>query len=123
MLKVLPQTRKSPNLVNTEEADVVLLQETYLNERHSFELKNYTTYRSDRSSHGGGVAIAIHKGIKHILVVYYITNSIENISIQLNINNKPTLLTSAYSPNYSPSFTCDMKKITPHNKNFIALAI
>lgn len=71
-------------------------------------------YRNDRQSHAGGVAIAIRQNIKHKLLHTTNTANIENISIEVNISNTPTIITSAYSPRYTTDFKNDMLLLTSH---------
>lgn len=108
------------HLIVSHNIDVIFLQETFLNTKHKFSLKNYQTYRNDRTNqHGGGVAIAIKSTVKHQLIPHYNTTTIENISIEIKINGTPTVLTSAYSPRYAPNFITDINKMTPTNKKYI----
>lgn len=104
------------NVIDFRKIDVVCLCETLLKSRNKFYLKNFVTYRFDRLARGGGVAICIKKSIKHKLLTPANTSVIENISIQLSINNRPIMLTCAYSP-----FTSDINKFTPTNREFILI--
>lgn len=45
--------------VSTNNFDIVLIAETFLNDQHTFLINNFDVYRSDRASHEGGVIIAI----------------------------------------------------------------
>lgn len=90
-----------------------------LKPNHKFYLNNFAIYRKDRAEHGGGVALCINKNIKHKLINTYNTNTIENISVAVNINNREIIMTSAYSPKYVHTFQNDIKKITPIRKEFI----
>ena len=56
-----------------------------------FHVQNYSLYRKDRTSHGGGVMIYVNNCIPHC-VRYdfddYIQNGLEGIAIELNFNKK-----------------------------------
>lgn len=104
------------------QTDLVSLNETFLKDPHNFRLNGYKIYRNDRiGTEKGGVAIAVRHSIKHELLPPYKTKKIENISIELCINRRSVVFTSAYSPKYFESFEADIKKITPSNKEFIVL--
>lgn len=107
------------NLINKRDVDIVCLCETMLKPQHKLYLNNFATYRSDRLEHGGGVAICIKRSLEHKLIAPANTSVIENISIQFTINNRPIVLTCAYSPKYRPSFTSDINKLTPIGKEFM----
>lgn len=106
-------------LLQSKEIDIVLLNETFLNSNSRFYLQNYVIVRNDRPSHGGGVAIGIHKTISFLQLPVYNTPTIENISVEVVINNRSIVVTSAYCPKYNQSFLQDIKKITPQNKEFL----
>lgn len=109
------------NFIDKHQIDIVFLCETLLKPKHKFYLNNYTTYRSDRAEHGGGVAICINKNIKHKILPAYKTNYIENVSIAVNIDNREIVMTSAYSPKYLQTFRNDINKLTPIHREFIVL--
>lgn len=104
---------------DNENIDVIFLSETLLKPTHKFYLNNFITHRNDRPAAGGGVAICVRNSINHTLLKPYNTTKIENISVQIKLNHKEVILTSAYNPKYEPSFTNDIKKICPTNKEFI----
>jgi len=102
-----------------ENIDIVILNETFLKNHHKFFLAGFIIYRNDRQdTHGGGVAIAVKRSIKHKLLPIYQTKKIENISVSVIINNRCVILTAAYSPQYFKSFEADIKKLTPFNKEY-----
>src|ERR1700709_27251 len=106
------------NFIEKHHIDVVFLCETLLKPNHKFYLNNYTTYRSDRVEHGGGVAICINKNIKHRILPPYKTNYIENVSIAVNIDNREAIMTSTYSPKHRQQFESDINKLTPIHREF-----
>lgn len=99
-------------LIN-EQIDILLITETFLKSRHTYQINNFNVYRNDRLSHPhGGVAIAVRKGITHKICSPVNTVYIENISIEIQINNIPTCITVAYSPKFSIHFANDIQKLT-----------
>lgn len=112
-------TQQLQLLLNDHSPDIVMIAKTWLKNHLKFYLINYKVYRNDRNSdRGGGVAIAVRKYIKHTLLTFVNTTSIENISISVEINNKENIFTSAYCPKYSINFEADIKKFILHNKEF-----
>lgn len=65
--------------INKENIDIVFIVETFLNETHEFKLTNFVVYRCDRSTHGGGVLIAIRNNIEHKRLPHCSTTVAENI--------------------------------------------
>lgn len=63
----------------------------YLNK--DTKVENYKLYRHDRQTHGGGVAIAVRCNIDHKLLSIQNTNSIECISVAINIGQKQIVIT------------------------------
>lgn len=107
--------------VNKEKVDVVFIVETFLSSRHAFKLTNFIVYRCDRSTHGGGVLIAVRKDIEHKRLANYNTTIAENISIEIRLDNHAMVLTTAYVPKYTANFAKDIVMMTPNNKNVIVL--
>lgn len=107
------------DFVNRHHVDIILLAETMLNKNHKFYLPDFSTYRSDREQHGGGVAICIRKSINHRLLPRTNTEHIENIAIAVKIDNREIMMTSAYCPRFGAQFTNDIKKLTPLHKEFM----
>lgn len=106
-------------LVN-EKIDVLILVETFLKPTHTLKINNYTIYRNDRTAQAhGGVAIAIRNGIEHKHIQPVRTNTIENASIEIAINNTPTTIIAAYNPKYTQFFEHDIQAIIPANKQFM----
>lgn len=99
-------------LISDNNIDIVFLCETFLKPHHKFRLNGYKIYRNDRDTHGGGVAIAIKHGLVHNLLPICPTNSVENISICMNLNNKNIIFTSAYCSKYSIHFSSDIHTLT-----------
>jgi exonuclease III len=99
--------------------DICLLNETFLKDHHKMSMTNFKIYRNDRERFGGGVAILIRNTIEHTLLPIQDTVKIENISIQLYIQQRPVIITSAYSPSYGNNFRNDILKLCPYNKEFL----
>lgn len=60
------------SFLNYRKIDILLLNETYLKEKHRFYIPGYSIYRKDRLGHGGGVAICIKNIIKHNVISFII---------------------------------------------------
>lgn len=109
------------HLLNAKSIDIAAIAETFLLSNHDFQLNNYTVYRNDRSSHGGGVLIAVKDNISHKRLHNHNTTVAESTSIQVTIDKKPITFTSAYIPKYSSNFVNDVNKLTPKSQNFVVL--
>lgn len=78
--------------------DVALLSETFLKPSHTYNIPNYSTFRTDRlQKHGGGTAILIKKDINHDILDIHTTN-METTSLRVHTNKGPITLHAAYSP-------------------------
>lgn len=88
-------------LINSKKPDIVLINETKLNKRHTLYFKNYDIVRNDRESgtKGGGTAIIIKKGIKFSHLHFVQHNKIlENTTISIKLKNNEILyLVSIYA--------------------------
>lgn len=106
--------------LSQENADVAMLNETFLKSHHKFHLDGFRIYRNDReNAQHGGVAIAVKYQINHKLLPAYETKIIENVSVSVTVDNRSIVLTSAYCPKYHKSFEIDVKKLTPSSKEFL----
>lgn len=106
-------------LLESLNIDIALLNETFLNPTNKLSFNNYNILRNDRQSHGGGVAIFVQKSISYKELPHQKTKNLENISIEIIVNNRSIIITSAYNPRYTPDFLTDIKKVTPCQKEFI----
>lgn len=114
--------RQLEYLLERENILIASLNETHLNETHKLFFKNYFIYRNDRqNSRGGGVALIVRRSVKHKLLPISTTQKIENLSIEILINNRPFIISTAYSPRYAPSFANDILNLMQFNKEFIIL--
>lgn len=99
--------------------DILLLNETYLDSKTKLNIPGFKTYRQDRLTLGGGVAIAVKHDIKHCLLPTITNINIENLGIELLINNRKITLVSVYNPPSNTSFKRDMKTITDKYREYI----
>lgn len=110
------------HLLEKENIQVASLNETFFKENHNPFFHNYYLYRNDRvHARGGGVALLVHRSLKHKLLPLTATISTENLSVEVVINHRNVIITTAYSPRYSCNFSADMTKLTPTSKEFILL--
>lgn len=109
-------------LLDRQNIHVASLNETFLNENHKLYFNNYIVYRNDRTqSRGGGVALLVHRSLKHTLLPLTKTSSIENLSVEVSINQRRVVITTAYSPRYTSNFGNDIIALTPDNSEYILL--
>lgn len=108
------------HFIETKKIDILLLAETFLKPQHTFQLKNFDIHRNDRmNSAHGGVAIAVRNTITYKNCSQLSTLFIKNTSIELLINNQPTIITTAYNPKYSAYFANDVNVLTSSNSQFL----
>lgn len=101
--------------------DILLLNETFLKPNHTFLLPGYDVYRKDRTTHGGGVVVAIRSNLKHQLENSFPTKAVENICVSVEIRNKKVLFISAYCPKYTADFKADLDLLTSTRGDFFIL--
>lgn len=92
---------KTPELTHylqTNDIDIALITETKLNNTDKINIKDYETYRKDRPTHGGGVAIIVKKSVNHILIQNLNTN-LELLGIKITGNIHIFVL--YINPNYT----------------------
>lgn len=77
--------------------DVALISETWLKPDLKFKLKKFHCYRSDRITHGGGVAIIIKKGIPHEPAKPETSLNLEIIVYKIK-TSPPFYIGAAYNP-------------------------
>lgn len=81
------------------EATIIMLQETFLDEHHNFNFKNKINYREDRNSHGGGLLIAVSKEIPSIKIDINPPDSENEIlCVKVKFEGKWIQLMNIYSP-------------------------
>jgi Reverse transcriptase (RNA-dependent DNA polymerase)/Endonuclease-reverse transcriptase len=107
------------NFVISENIDIVLLSETFLNSKFNFRKYGFLMYRLDRITNGGGVAIIIRTNITHRKLEIPITNTLEAVAIQITIRNQNHSIVSAYKPPHINLNTNDIDKIMSLSDNIL----
>ncbi|GFX37015.1 nucleic-acid-binding protein from transposon X-element [Trichonephila clavipes] len=108
--------------INSQDPDVIALQETRLRPCHNLNLPNYKTYRTDRLTHrGGGTAVLIKSSIPHH-VLDIKTHSLENTTIAIEGERNITI-SSIYRPPRSPapSLISDLLRIFRNRPECLAV--
>lgn len=109
-------------LLERNRIHIASLNETFFNDNHNPYFNNYVLHRNDRTeSRGGGVALLIHRSLKHTVLPITKTSGIENLSIEVSVNQRRVVITTAYSPRYSNNFINDIISLTPINREFFLL--
>jgi len=90
--------------LNENHIDIVLLVETHLTNKHNFQIRGYTFYRTE---HPGGKAhsgtgILIRERIKHHFHKRFATNYLQATSIKVQSGNGNLIIAAVYCP---PRFT------------------
>jgi hypothetical protein len=102
--------------------DVALFSETHLKPHERFCLPNYHLYRSDRfPGRKGGTAVAVRKGVPHILADLPPLSSIEATGVCIPIGNNEVLLAAVYrSPRRAWSDADIIELLGSTNKSILA---
>ena len=85
----------------TKSYDIFCVSETWLNETiydNETLPSNYTIYRNDRRSRGGGVLIAVSNSIPSKIIERY--TGIEMISVELELSPKLLIVCLYIPPNF-----------------------
>lgn len=95
------------SLVNHQNIDIILLNETHLKPSLNLKIPNYHTYRTDLppirgSPAHGGTAILVHRRIIHKPTA--LRTELQSTSIIIKLNNIEILISSVYKP---PNLTLD----------------
>ena len=93
----------------TKSYDIFCVSETWLNETiYDNEIlpSNYTIYRNDRRSRGGGVLIAVSNSIPSKIIERY--TGIEMISVELELSPKLLIVCLYIPPNCSDEYQQDV---------------
>lgn len=88
--------------------DVIALQETYWSPIHKPYFPNYITYRLDRTTHGGGVALLIRKECKCAQLPIPKLSPFEAVSAKIwwhGQEDRVITVTSLYVPRYNNTFS------------------
>lgn len=109
-------------LLEKENIQIASLNETFFKENHRPFFNNFYLYRNDRThARGGGVALLVRRSLQHKLLPLTKTTIIENLSIEILINQRRTIISTAYSPRYTAHFSNDIMALISSNKEFILL--
>lgn len=94
------QENQLRHFIASHNIKIACISETHLLPQIKFSIPGFNIYRNDRLSAtaAGGVAILVHKDIKHTLINSPTSNDLETIAITTKINNKDTTIISAYKP-------------------------
>ena len=104
--------------IKENEFDIISLNETFLNKKHTFKIPGYDTIRNDRSTGLRG-SVAFH--VKHGLVVnkeyrnedFNIITENEALAINLDLSsNQNITLATIYCPNGNPYLSLFQPLIT-----------
>lgn len=63
----------------------------------------------------------IQRSLNHTLLQLTKTSTVENLSVEVTINQRRVVITTAYSPRYTGHFKDDVVSLTPTYKEFILL--
>lgn len=93
------------HFISIENIDILLLAETFLKPHNTIKFSDFIIHRNDRlqQTHGG-VAIMIRKNINHKVRAHFNTKSIENISIEIQINNRPVVVMICHYSTYTRKY-------------------
>lgn len=77
--------------------DILLLNETKLNNKHKISFRNYEFIRNDRPNNngGGGTGILIHSSITHAVLPVHNLNSMECTAISIPLSNNKNIIVVA----------------------------
>ncbi|KAK2577884.1 hypothetical protein KPH14_011499 [Odynerus spinipes] len=81
--------------------DIVLLNETKLNNKHRIEFKDYRVYRNDReqNANGGGTAILIQNNINCNEIFIHDREILETTTVKIKLtSNEKIFIVAAYAP-------------------------
>lgn len=95
--------------------DVVLISETWLDSVDELKLPNFETYRSDRPTWGGGVAILCKRWIDHMPTPTPVLTTLEATSIVVNFEQGPVKIVSAYQTCTKSLVVADFVRVLDSN--------
>lgn len=104
---------------------VILLQETWLNNKQTINIKNYKTVRKDRNSQSryphGGVAIFVHQNIEFKSVKFVNLKHIEGVFISVDTGSFPIVIGSIYSSSSlsRDEAKCDIRNLLSQKGPFL----
>jgi exonuclease III len=82
-----------------ENIQILSINETYLKQKHKFDLEGYCIYRYDRvDKRKGGAALVIAKSIQHENIQIENDPKSEIVAVKIQINNIEITIVSYYVP-------------------------
>jgi len=113
------------NYLIDHEIHIALISETWCKNTDIIKFPNYNCYKLDREGNrGGGVAILVHKEIRHKLLPDMRLRVIEAIGISIKINDRDLYIFSVYFPGSRRSaaltnFRSDIRVLSGVGSSFI----
>ena len=87
------------SIIKERRPEMIVLVETWLEDKEEFMIEGYTPYRNNRNANGGGVVIAVKNNLKHITKkVYETKGNLESIWITIDNNKIKTRIGAVYIP-------------------------
>lgn len=107
--------------------DIAAITETHLKPNISFCLPEHNITRLDRTSAGGGgVAVAVRKGISYKVLPHFNTSFIEAVGIEVVTSTGPIIIAAVYCPkqsrngdNSATRLRNDLQKLTHRRSKFV----
>ena len=90
-------------LTNTLNPDIILITETWFTSSSNSYLPNYITYRRDRESHAGGIAIIIKNDLISAECTFFKSEYSEQLWVTVTIEDEIILVGCIYRPPSAPS--------------------
>lgn len=108
---ILNKKEELIDALTTHELGVALITETFLKPKNVFKVRNYSVYRSDRVTLGGGTAILINRDLKHHEVFLPKLSSLEANAVVLNTRKGDIRVISVYKSPATPLEVGDLDLI------------
>ena len=89
--KIKPKMDSLVNIIEEVQPSVVCITETHLIDEDKLEIDGYEIRRNNRNNDGGGILIAVHEKISHLMIEVEKKKEIEE-SLWVTIDNKQTQL-------------------------------
>ena len=105
------------HFLNEHKIDIIALSETKLTPNLTLTIRNYTTYRTDRTRRAGGVAILVKNTLAHTLLPQTASH-IEHVSIKLS---NGVVIASCYSPPTKTITNADLDALVSQAPRVMAL--
>ncbi|GFU46373.1 putative RNA-directed DNA polymerase from transposon X-element, partial [Nephila pilipes] len=104
------------------EQDIIALQETKLKPASTLHLPNFTTHRTDRTTHaGGGTALLVRNSLPHHATPLQ-TTKIEGTAVTLERRNKTSItIVSAYKSPLKPILRSELNNLFANRRDVLVL--